>query len=153
MPLTFEDAKFQYNSDPDWQPKRDSKEYHDIITLMKQSGATFHTPTNRPLEIKDVYKDGGFKHPINNIKPPIEKQYISKKAFLSVSSNKRDFLNALIPKETIVVESPPETIISKETLKALKTQSVSNQRLSKKEFLTMEDNREYIRQHILINKK
>ena len=160
MPLTFEEAKLQYNPDPAWDPKRGSAEYHEILTLMKHSGATFHTPTNKPLEVKDVFKNGGFINPINNRKPPAIKKAISKKEYLGISSNRKAFLEGLAPKEQRVVYDVPEIIVTKATINALKTQAQNVmdaqnriKKMSKEEFLNMADNREYMRQHILLNKK
>jgi hypothetical protein len=159
MPLTFAEAKLRYNPDPAWEPKRNSSEYNEIIQMMKNSGATFHAPANKPLEVSDVYKNGEFKHPIENRKAPVEKKFLSKKDFLSIKPNYEKFIKHLAPKTNTVVEVP-QIIINKATLCALKTkaQCVMDEqnrikRMSKKEFLTMEDNREYMRQHILLNKK
>ena len=154
MPLSFEEAKLRYNPDPDWQPERNSVEYHEIITLMKQSGETFHAPTNRIMEVKDVYEKGYFRHPIEKTRPPEKKEYISKRQFLSVSSNKRDFLNALMPKERVLVDTP-QYVVSKETMKALKTyakEADAQKKMSKKEWLTFHDNKEFLKQHALLNK-
>lgn len=93
MPLTFEQAKLQVNPDPIWQPTRDSPEYFEILTLMRQSGVVFPDPTRTrpPLTVRDVFREGTFRAPIDNSKPPVKKQYISKQEFLSVPSNKKMF--------------------------------------------------------------
>jgi hypothetical protein len=159
MPLTFAEAKLRYNPDPEWEPRRGSTEYKHIIEMMKDSGATFHTPANKPLEMSDVFKNGAFIQPIEKIRPPVVKKFTSKKDFLSVRPNYDMFLKHLAPKPNTVVDVP-QIIVNKETLCALKTkaQCVMDERnrikrMSRKEFLTMEDNREYMRQHILLNKK
>jgi hypothetical protein len=154
MPLSFEEAKLRYNPDPEWQPKRDSAEYHEIITLMKQSGATFHAPTNRVMEVKDAYENGYFRHPIEKTRPPEKKTYLSKRQFLSVSSNRRELLNAMIPRE-VVVADVPQVVVTKETLKALKTyakEADAQKKMSKREWLTFHDNKEFLKQHALVNK-
>ena len=153
MPLTFEEAKLRYNPDPDWQPKRDSPEYYEILTLMKHSGATFYKPANKPLEIKDVFKSGAFKHPIDNTKPTAQNTYVSKKDFLSIGPNAEKFINHLKRKVDTVVELP-QISVSKATLQALKAKAIDNRKcLSKKEFLIREENREYMRHHMLLNKE
>ena len=65
----------------------------------------------------------------------------------------------MAPKETTVVDQA-YVLVSKETICALKTQAQQvldeknrNKKMSKQEFLNMADNREYIRQHIILNKK
>ena len=66
MPLTFAEAKAQYNPDPTWEPKRDSPEYYEILALMKQSGTTFYSSINPPkpkeLQIKDILHKIGRAH-------------------------------------------------------------------------------------------
>ena len=162
MPLTFAEAKLQYNPDPAWDPKRGSAEYQEILTIMKHSGATFYKPANKPLEVKDVFRNGEFKNPITKTKPPAQGNYTSKKEFLSIAPRVEKFLRHMAPKTNTVFDASemPEIVISKATLCALKTQAQcvmdEQQRIkkmSKKEFLTMEENKEYVRQHILLNKK
>ena len=96
MPLTFEQAKLQVNPDPIWQPTRDSPEYFEILTLMRHSGVVFpsaqHTTRVRPpLTIRDVYRQGTFRAPIDNSKMLVKSRPISKKEFLSVPCNKKAF--------------------------------------------------------------
>jgi hypothetical protein len=93
MPLTFEQAKLQVNPDPIWQPTRDSPEYFEILTVMRHSGVVFPDPARvrPPLTVRDVFREGTFRAPIDNPRPPVKKQYISKKEFLSVPCNKRKF--------------------------------------------------------------
>jgi len=159
MPLTFAEAKLRYNPDPAWEPKRDSTEYQQIIEMMKDSGSTFHAPANKPLEMSDVFKNGAFIQPLEKIRVPVVKKHMSKKEFLSIRPNYEKFLKHLAPKTNTVVEVP-QVVINKATLCALKTKAqclmeehTRIRRMSKKEFLTMEENREYMRQHILLNKK
>ena len=93
MPLTFEQAKLQVNPDPIWQPTRDSPEYFEILTLMRHSGVIFpdNKPPRPPLTVRDVFKNGSFKAPIDNSKMIVESMPVSKKEFLSVPSNKKKF--------------------------------------------------------------
>jgi hypothetical protein len=167
MPLTFAEAKAQYNPDPAWEPTRNSPEYYEILALMKQSGTTFYSSINPPkpkeLQIKDILHNSAFKHPINVApKPTPGKKYISKKEFLAIASNRRavqTHMYAAQTKEQTIVDQA-YVAVSKETICALKTQAQqvldANNRIkkmSKQEFLNMADNREYVRQHILLNKK
>ena len=93
MPLTFEQAKLQVNPDPIWQPTRDSPEYKEILTVMRHSGVIFpdNKPPPVPLTVRDVFREGTFRAPIDNPKPPVKKQFVSKQEFLSVPCNKRKF--------------------------------------------------------------
>ena len=164
MPLTFAEAKLQYNPDPAWEPTRNSAEYYEILALMKQSGATFHSSTDVPkpriLEVKDILHKGTFKHPINVApKPTPGKTYISKEQFLAIASNRKAVKSHMAPKEQTIVDQA-YVVVSKETIKALKTQAQNVldeknriKKMSKEEFLNMADNREYVRQHILLNRK
>jgi len=164
MPLTFAEAKAQYNPDPDWEPKRNSSEYYEILSLMKQSGTEFHSSTDPPkprvLQTKDILHNGAFKHPIN-VAPRAApgKTYISKEEFLKITSNRKALQSHMATKETTVVDQA-YVLVSKETINALKTQAQHVldeknriKKMSKQEFLNMADNREYLRQHILLNKK
>jgi hypothetical protein len=162
MPLTFAEAKLQYNPDPAWDPKRGSAEYQEILTIMKHSGATFHKPANKPLEVKDVFRNGEFKNPIIKVKPPAQRNYTSKKEFCSIKPNSDMIFEHMCAKANTAIDRSevPEIVISKATLCALKTQAQcvmdEQQRIkkmSKKEFLTMKENKEYVRQHMLLNKK
>ena len=167
MPLTFAEAKLQYNPDPAWDPKRDSSEYYEILSLMKQSGTTFHSSTDfaqppkpRVLEPKDILHKGAFKHPINVApKQTPGKTYISKHEFLAIASNRKAAQAHMATKEHTIVDQA-YVLVSKDTIKALKTQAqhVLDDRskmkhMSKEEFLNLADNREYVRQHILLNNK
>ena len=163
MPLTFAEAKLQYNPDPAWDPKRNSPEYYEILALMKQSGATFHSSTEIPkpkeLAIQDTLHQGHFKHPVTvPAKPTSSKTYISKHEFLAIASNRAAVRTAKPKEQTIVDEAYVK--VSKETIAALKTRAqnfmdINNaiKKMSKQEFLNFADNREYVRQHILLNKK
>jgi hypothetical protein len=98
MPLTFEQAKLQVNPDPIWQPTRDSPEYFEILTVMRHSGVVFPDGKPKPkvpLTIRDVYREGRFKAPIDNSKPPVINKPVSKKEFLSVPCNKKLFEECL----------------------------------------------------------
>lgn len=167
MPLTFAEAKLQYNPDPAWEPTRNSPEYYEILALMKQSGTTFHSSTDVPkpkeLQIKDIIHNGAFKHPISVApKPTPGKKYISKQEFLAIASNRtavKARMYAAQTKEQTIVDQA-YVVVSKETIGALKTQAQNvmdannrMKKMSKQEFLNMADNREYVRQHILLNKK
>ena len=164
MPLTFAEAKLQYNSDPAWEPKRNSSEYYEILSLMRHSGTTFHSSTEVPkpkvLEPKDIIHKGAFKHPVTvPAKPTPGKTYISKQEFLAIASNRAAVHAHMATKEQTVVDQA-YVVVSKETIKALKTQAqrVLDDRskmkhMSKEEFLNLADNREYVRQHILLNRK
>ena len=160
MPLTFAEAKLQYNPDPDWEPKRGSSEYYEILALMRISGATFHSsidvPKPKPLLPGDILHNGRFKHPVTvPDKPTPGRTAISKEEFLRIASNRK------APKareQTIVDET--YVVVSRDTMKALKTQAQNVldaenriKTMSKQEFLTMAENREYVKQHILLNKK
>ena len=161
--LTFAEAKLQYNPDPAWDPKRNSSEYYEILALMKQSGTTFHSSTDPPkprvLDIKDTLHQGHFKHPVTvPAKPTPGKTYISKQEFLAIASNRKALKTTMMPKEQTVVDQA-YVVVSKETINALKTQAQNLmdsqnriKKMSKQEFLNMADNREYVRQHILLNK-
>ena len=163
MPLTFAEAKLQYNPDPAWDPKRNSSEYYEILALMKQSGATFHSSTEIPkpkeLAIQDTLHQGHFKHPVTvPAKPTPGKTYISKQEFLAIASNRAAVRNAKPKEQTIVDEVFVK--VSKETINALRTQAQNVldekniiKKMSKQEFLNFADNREFMRQHILLNKK
>ena len=164
MPLTFAEAKLQYNPDPDWQPKRNSSEYYEILALMKQSGATFHSsidvPKPRDLAPRDILHNGRFKHPVTvPDKPTPGKTYISKDEFLKIASNRKAVQAHMAHREQDVVDTA-YVLVSKETICALNTQAQNCmdaqnriKKMSKQEFLNMADNREYVRQHILLNKK
>jgi hypothetical protein len=164
MPLTFAEAKLQYNPDPAWEPKRNSSEYYEILALMKQSGATFHSSTEvpkpRPFQPADIIHKGTYKHPLTVPPKPTEgKKYISKQEFLAIASN-RKAVQAHIPAREHTVIDEVFVAVSKETISALKTQAQRvldekniMKKMSKQEFLNMADNREYVRQHILLNKK
>ena len=165
MPLTFAEAKLQYNSDPAWEPKRNSSEYYEILSLMRHSGTTFHSSTEVPkpkvLEPKDIIHKGAFKHPVTvPAKPTPGKTYISKHEFLAIASNRaavHAHMYAAQNKEQTVVDQA-YVVVSKETIKALKTQAQHvlddrSKHMSKEEFLNLADNREFIRQHILLNRK
>ena len=164
MPLTFEEAKLQYNPDPDWYPQRNSSEYYEILALMKHSGATFHSsidpPKPRILVPRDIVYNSRFKHPVTvPAKPTPGKTYISKEEFLKIASNRKAFESHKAPKEQTVVDTA-YVVVSKDTINALKTQAQNVldaqnriKKMSKEEFLNMADNREYVRQHILLNKK
>ena len=163
MPLTFAEAKLQYNPDPAWDPKRNSSEYYEILALMKQSGATFHSSTEGPkpkeLAIQDTLHQGHFKHPVTvPAKPTPGKTYISKQEFLAIASNRKAAHAHMATKEHTIVDQA-YVVVSKETINALKTQAQNVldaqnriKKMSKQEFLNMADNREYVRQHILLNK-
>ena len=163
MPLTFAEAKLQYNPDPAWEPKRNSSEYYEILALMKQSGTTFHSsidvPKPRDLAPRDILHNGRFKHPVTvPDKPTPGKTYISKEEFLRIASNRKALESHMAPKEQTVVDTA-SVVVSKETINALKTQAQNVmdaknriKKMSKEEFLNMADNREYMRQHILLNK-
>ena len=163
MPLTFAEAKLQYNPDPAWDPKRNSSEYYEILALMKQSGATFHSSTEVPkpkeLAIQDTLHQGHFKHPVTvPAKPTPGKTYISKQEFLAIASNRKAAHAHMATKEHTIVDQA-YVVVSKETINALKTQAQNVldaqnriKKMSKQEFLNMADNREYVRQHILLNK-
>ena len=158
--LTFAEAKLQYNPDPTWQPTRNSSEYYEILTLMEHSGVDFNTSIKpKILTTTDTFKDGSFAHPISNPRPPTTKKYLSKKDFLAITSNNKAFKDGQIPKEQTVLDVP-QILVSKATLAALKTQ-IQNvvdaenrmKKMSKQEVLNLADNKEYIRQHILLNNK
>ena len=162
MPLTFAEAKLQYNPDPTWEPKRNSSEYYEILALMKQSGTQFHSSTDKPIPkpmtVQDTFKHGQFHHPINNTRASEKKKYLSKAEFLAISSNRKAFKDHMAPKEGTFVDLP-QILVSKATLLALKTQAQTVmdsqnriKKMSKEEFLNMSDNREFVRQHILLNK-
>ena len=160
MPLTFAEAKLQYNPDPAWEPTRNTSEYYEILALMKQSGTTFHSSIDpvapRILETKDILHNGAFKHPINVApKAAPGKTYISKQEFLKIASNHKALRTHMAPKEQTIVDQA-YVVVSKDTIKALKVQAqnvLNERKMSKEEFLNMADNREYVRQHILLNKK
>jgi len=164
MPLTFAEAKLQYNPDPAWEPTRNSAEYYEILALMKQSGTTFHSSTDVPrprvLEVKDILHKGTFKHPVTVPPRPTQgKKYLSKQEFLAIASNRRDLQAHRAPRETTVIDEV-FVAVSKETINALKTQAQNvldeknrMKKMTKQEFLNMADNREYVRQHIILNKK
>jgi len=97
MPLTFEQAKLIVNPDPIWQPTRDSPEYFEILTLMRQSGVVFPDATRvrRPLTVRDVYRQGTFRAPIDNSKMLVKSKSVSKREFLSVPCNKKAFEECL----------------------------------------------------------
>ena len=165
MPLTFAEAKLQYNPDPAWEPTRNSAEYYEILALMKQSGTTFHSSTEVPkprvLEPKDIIHKGAFKHPINVApKPTPGKTYISKEQFLAIASNRKAVKTHMSQTKEQTVVDQAYVLVSKETINALKTQAQNvldeknrMKKMTKQEFLNMADNREYVRQHILLNKK
>lgn len=160
MPLTFAEAKLQYNPDPTWDPKRGSSEYYEVLALMKQSGTTFHSsidvPKPKALVPKDILHNGRFKHPVTvPDKPTPGKTAISKEEFLRIASNRKPPK----PREQTVVDEV-YVAVSRDTMKALKTQAQNVldaenriKTMSKQEFLTMAENREYVKQHILLNKK
>jgi hypothetical protein len=165
--LTFAEAKLQYNPDPAWDPKRNSSEYYEILALMKQSGTTVHSSTDfaqqpkpRVLDIKDILHQGAFKHPVTvPPKPTPGKTYVSKHEFLAIASNRKALKTTMMPKEQTIVDQA-YVVVSKETINALRTQAQNvldeNNRIkkmSKQEFLNFADNREFMRQHILLNKK
>jgi len=163
MPLTFEEAKLQVNPDPLWYPIRNSPEYHDIIKLMKQSGSAFAEDRigTRVLEIpyRDLLKDGHMVQHLNNtIHKAMSTPATSKNNFVSIQSNKLAIENHIISNTSSVVHMPIIVPVTKETMEALKTKGILSSHkkptkpMSKQEFLTMEDNREYIKHHVLINK-
>ena len=186
MPLTFAEAKLQYNPDPTWEPKRDSPEYYDIIKLMKQSGHIFQNEVNnvqREIPFRDLLKDGIVSQHLNRSVKRVFETSTSKKDFISVASNKIQIDTHLIQNkpllmQTVVVDIPIK--ISHTTMESLKTKGLMHTinaikgttkgttegtsgsgsgsgngkilRMSKEEFQNMEENREYIKQHILILK-
>ena len=85
------------------------------------------------------------------------KKVISKSEFLSLPSNRKAFSEALISK--VVKVLPPQITVTRAMLDELTTAVAANlpkgkpqPTLSKKEFMTMADNREYMKLHSLLNK-
>ena len=157
MPLTFEEAKLQVNPDPLFQPLRGSAEYKEILAVMRQSGEQFsdHLQTAKPpLVATDVYVNNSYKNPINNPRPLPAKKVVSKAEFLSLSSHKKAFVEML--SSTIAQTVPNKITVTREQLASLKTAVAAKvakgpqPKISKEEFLTMADNREYMRLHHLL---
>lgn len=159
MPLTFEEAKLQVNPDPLFQPLRGSAEYKEILAVMRQSGEQFldNLQTAKPpLTAADVYVNNAYKNPINNPRPLPGKKSISKAEFLSLSSHKKAFANVLTSRSALSVAPSTKIIVTREMLANLKTAVAAKvtkgpqPKMSKQEFLTMADNREYMRLHSLL---
>jgi hypothetical protein len=122
---------------------------------MRQSGEQFidNLQTAKPpLTVRDVYRNGTYTNPITNPRPLPSKKFTSKANFLSLSSNKKAFVESLLSKVMPVVA--PKIQVTQAMLNELTTAGVpAGKKMSKKEFLTMEQNRQYMRLHGLLNNK
>lgn len=161
MPLTFEEAKLQYNPDASWEPRRNSPEYHEIIKIMKQSGSFFAedrigSPVYE-MPYRDLLQNGQMVQHLNKAITKVMTIATSKNDFLSITSNKTAIDNHVANTQPISY-IPIDVKVSKEIMDSLKTKGVLSTHkkptkpISKQEFLTMESNREYIKHHILSNK-
>ena len=91
MPLTFEQAKLQLNSDPDWTPKKNSPEFAEILKIMVMSGFQMpgdsHVP--RKFTVSDIFAGKVLHNPLN--RPPLQVipvRKVSKKEFMTIQSNR-----------------------------------------------------------------
>jgi len=151
MHLNFEEAKLQFNPDPNWWPARDSPDYQEIIQIMNLSGHRSREELlgNAPKEIThhECLHNGSYVNPLNKCVPDIKKPAISKRAFLSVRPNRDAIVNHVAyntaPVQIIArpehVETPPLPSLGK-----LAT-------MSKHNFMKMPGVKEYINAHISNN--
>ena len=92
MPLTFEQAKLQLNTDRDWMPKKDSPEFAEILKIMLMSGFQMPdatAPTPRKFTVSDIFAGKVLHNPLN--RPPqrvIPVRKVSKKEFMTIQSNR-----------------------------------------------------------------
>lgn len=110
------------------------------------------------MPYRDLLKDGQMVQHLNNSITKAMTSSTSKKEFLSIKSNRSasdtHIASTVIPCDII----PIDVTVSKKVMETLKTKGILSSHkkptrpISKQEFLTMEENREYIRHHILSNK-
>ena len=108
MPLTFLQAKARVSPDAPVQPG--SKEHMEIIALMRQSGHLFAEDNVIPVPGPAKELDD-FKPHRERIMPNVVAKPVSKKEFLSLSSNRKTFNEHLARNATIPIgslEPPPK---------------------------------------------
>ena len=146
MHLTFEEAKLQFNPDPNWWPARDSPDYMEIIQIMNLSGHISREELlgTAPKEIthRECLHNGSYVNPLTKCVADVKKPPISKRAFLSVRPNRDAVANHLyVPLAPIIArpelgESPPLPIVK------------ITGRISKQEYLKSPGVKDYVDYHI-----
>lgn len=151
---TFDEAKLRYNPDPEWWPTRGSKEYKEILELMRQSGhITLLDRLARPVRTiahTECIEHGNYRNPLNRHVCDPEKPKISKRDFLGVTSNK----NAV--EEHVMANAAPVISMSRPEIgeaPPLPCIECDMKRMSKQDFLKLKGVKEYVDHHILLNKK
>lgn len=147
--MDFARAKLLINPDPTWWPSRDSAEHQEILTLMKQSGTVLLTDQiqNAPIP-EHIHKNGIYINPLNAPIKHVKTNRVSKRDFHALPSNKMK-IGELLGINGIPMQIPER---EKRPITAIHTAPPSN-KISKKEFLNLGENKVYIEQHIDYYKK
>jgi hypothetical protein len=83
MPLTFEQAKLQYNPDPLWKCRPGTLPYNEILKLMRVSGHVFDNPNAPTVQLP------GSHNCQKVIGKKIVIRRVSKQEFLTAASNRK----------------------------------------------------------------
>jgi len=153
MPLTFEEAKLQYNPDPNWFPARGSDDYKQILEIQRQSGYVsliekLAIPAKEIPHTENVVC-GRYVNPVNKeIKLPTRCK-ISKADFLKIRSNASAVINHISENGPVVqiVSHSPDT-----QPPPLPSIGKVDRKMSKAEFMKLAGVKEYVDYHILKNK-
>ena len=152
--MDFTSAKLKVNSDPDWQPVKNSREHHEIIALMRANGykdiadEIRRAPRLVPVNTKTM------KNPLTRELPfYVQKKTMSKNEFLSHPSNKRavdEHVSQNVPimaQEVRPLSDIPEIPLAKFDMPP------KGSRLSKHEFLKLGNVATYVQNHIARSKQ
>ena len=149
---SFNEAKLRYNPDPSWWPTRDSKEYREILELMRQSGhVSLMERLDKPIRTvahTDRIKKGNYVHPLNRHVSDQANPRVSKHDFLSVASN-----SAAVQQHVMANAAPVAFMSHSLPAEAPPLPSIPKVgRMSKADFLKLNGVKEYIDHHIATNK-
>lgn len=93
MPLTFEQAKKHFNSDPDFHPTKGSPEMKEIIKIMIMSGFKdpYASTVTKKYTVNDIFSGNKLHNPMNRVIVPLPVKRVSKQEFMTIKAN-RDYI-------------------------------------------------------------
>lgn len=151
--MDFTSAKLRVNPDENWEPLKGSKEHHEIVALMKASGfkdvadEIRRAPRLIPVDTKTM------KNPITRDLHFVGKKAVSKKEFLSHPSNQKqvqEHMSQNVPIMATRQMLPP--LVAPIPLEKFEMPPKSS-RLSKHEFMKLGNVKNYVENHIKLNKQ
>lgn len=151
--MDFTSAKLRVNPDPDWEPLRGSKEHYEIVALMKANGfkdvadEIRRAPRLIPVDTKTM------KNAITREMPFYVKKATSKKEFLSHPSNQKQVQEHMSQNIQIMATRqmlPP--LVDPIALEKFEMPPKGS-RLSKHEFMKLGNIKNYVENHIKLNKQ